>query len=217
MNENEKNITRASQKNPGMAMVIVVTAYIGVQMISDISSLQIVSVFGLALDAGTFIYPFSFTLRDMAQKILGKENTRLLILCAAVINLFMALCFYIISLIPIDISAGGSELWTKVLTPVWRITLASIIAEVFSELLDTEVYSWWVEKVTKRHQWARVVISNAFSVPLDSLLFVFIAFYGKMPIEAVWQIFIGNVILKLIVTLVSIPMIYVVKDSDNPV
>lgn len=198
-------------------MVIVVSAYIGVQMISDIASLQIVSIFGFALDAGTFIYPFSFTLRDVAQKTLGKENTRLLILCAAVINLFMALCFYIVSLIPIDMSAGGSELWTKVLTPVWRITLASIIAEVFSELLDTEVYSWWVEKVTKKHQWARVVISNVFSVPLDSLLFVFIAFYKTMPIEAVWQIFVGNVVLKLIVTLVSIPMIYAVKDSDMPV
>jgi hypothetical protein len=27
------------------------------------------------------------------------------------------------------------------------ITIASIVAEVFSELLDTEVYSWWVKKL----------------------------------------------------------------------
>ncbi len=202
-------------KSASISAVIVISAYIGVQMISDISSLQIVSIFGTALDAGTFIYPFSFTLRDVVQKKMGKENTRILILCAAVINLFMALCFYFISLLPYDKYAGGSDLWIQVLTPVWRITMASIVAEVFSELLDTEVYSWWVEKVTKRHQWARVIVSNVASVPLDSLLFVFIAFFGTMPIDAVWQIFMGNVILKMLVTVLSIPMIYLVKDTNG--
>ncbi|GAP41587.1 queuosine precursor transporter [Flexilinea flocculi] len=205
------------EKRAAISAVIIISAYIGVQMISDISSLQIVSIFGTALDAGTFIYPFSFTLRDVVQKKMGKENARLLIICAAVINLFMALCFYFISLLPYDQNAGGSDLWIRVLTPVWRITIASIVAEVFSELLDTEVYSWWVEKVTKRHQWARVVVSNGFSVPLDSLLFVFIAFFGTMPIDAVWQIFLGNVILKMLVTILSIPMIYLVKDSNGTV
>ena len=49
--------------------------------------------------------------------------------------------------------------------PLWRITIASIIAEVVSELVDTEVYSWFVDRVTTRHQWARVAVSNAVSVP----------------------------------------------------
>ncbi len=197
--------------------MILIAAYIGVQMISDIASLQVVSVFGSALDAGTFIYPFSFTLRDLAQKKMGKANTRALIFSAAAINLVMAISFYLFSLLPIDMEAGGSLQWANVLTPVWRITIASILAEVVSELLDTEVYSWWVEKVTRKHQWLRVLVSNAFSVPVDSLLFAFIAFYGRIPLESVWQIFIGNVILKFIVTLVSIPMIYVVKEDKEPV
>ena len=41
--------------------------------------------------------------------------------------------------------------------------LASIVAEVVSELVDTEVYHWWVTKVTTRHQWARVLVSNGIS------------------------------------------------------
>ncbi len=216
MIENEKTHPNVSLKTAGVAMVVLIAAYIGVQMISDIASLQIVSVFGFALDAGTFIYPFSFTLRDMAHKKMGKENTRVLIFSAAAINLFMALSFYLLSLLPVDLNAGGSEQWTKVLTPVWRITVASIIAEVVSELLDTEVYSWWVEKVTRKHQWLRVLVSNAFSVPVDSLLFAFVAFYGTMPLESVWQIFIGNVVLKFLVTLVSVPMIYIVKEKEDP-
>lgn len=196
------------------AAIIAIAAYIGVQMIADISSLQIVSIFGLALDAGTFIYPISFTLRDIAHKILGKEHTKTLIYSAAGINLFMAGYFFFVSILPVDLSAGGNENWIKVLTPVWRITIASIIAELFSELIDTEIYSWWVEKITKKHLWARVLISNGVSVPVDSLLFAFIAFYGMIPLPAVWQIFIGNVAIKYIVTLVSVPLIYLGKETE---
>lgn len=209
------NAIAEKTKSQLTAMILVVSAYIGVQMMSDIGSLQIVSIFGMALDGGTFVYPFSFTLRDLAQKTLGKKGVKVLIMCAAGINLLMALFFWLISLLPIDVMAGSSEAWAQVLTPVWRITLASIVAEVFSELLDTEVYSFWVEKVTKRYQWARVLISNLFSVPLDSLIFAFGAFYGTMPVNAVWQIFWGNVIVKLVVTLISIPMIYTVKDGGS--
>lgn len=193
-------------------MIFVIAAYIGVQMIADISSLQIVSFFGLALDGGTFIYPFSFTLRDLAHKVLGKQNTRTLIFSAAIINLFMAGFFYIVSLLPIDLVNGGNSAWPAVLTPVWRITIASILAELVSELADTEIYSLWVNRVTRNHQWSRVLVSNAVSVPLDSLLFAFLAFYGNLPIEAVWQIFIGNVIIKFAVTMLSIPLIYLGND-----
>ena len=193
-------------------MVFVIAAYIGVQMIADVSSLQIVSVFGLALDAGTFVYPFSFTLRDLAHKVLGKKNTRALIFSAAAINLFMAGFFYFVSLLPMDIGNGGNPAWPAVLTPVWRITIASILAELISELIDTEMYSWWVNKITRNHQWSRVLVSNAVSVPVDSLLFAFLAFFGNLPTEAVWQIFIGNVVIKFAVTLISIPLIYLGND-----
>lgn len=194
-------------------MVFVIAAYIGVQMISDISSLQIISFFGMALDAGTFIYPFSFTLRDLAHKTLGKQNTRALIFSAAVINLFMAGFFYIVSVLPIDFNGGGSAAWSAVLTPVWRITIASILAELVSELTDTEIYSWWINRITRKHQWSRVLVSNAVSVPVDSLLFAFLAFYGTLPTEVVWQIFWGNVIIKFSVTLISIPLIYLGKEQ----
>jgi uncharacterized integral membrane protein (TIGR00697 family) len=197
-----------------LSALLVSISYIAAQMLSDIGSLQIVRVFGLSLDAGTFIYPITFTLRDLAHKVLGKKLVRILIFAAAVINLMMALYFWLVSLMTPDTDAGSSAAWGAVLAPVWRITVASIIAEVISELSDTEVYHLWVTRITEKYQWVRVLVSNAFSVPLDSLLFSFLAFYGSMPVAIVWQIFWGNVIVKGAVTLVSMPMIYLVKDRN---
>ena len=70
--------------------IVAVGAYVGAQVIADITSVKIGSTFGRAVDMGTFIYPITFTLRDVVHKALGKRAARTLILTAAAVNLFMA-------------------------------------------------------------------------------------------------------------------------------
>ena len=84
-----------------------------------------------------------------------------------------------------------------------------------SQLVDTEVYTLWVERVTRRYQWVRVLVSNAVSVPLDSLVFSWGAFGGVLPRATVWSIFAANVIIKGAVTLVSLPAIYAVPEGEH--
>jgi uncharacterized integral membrane protein (TIGR00697 family) len=102
-----------------------------------------------------------------------------------------------------------------VLAPVWRIVIASILAEVASELTDTEIYHLWVTRVTERFEWTRVLVSNTFSVPLDSLLFVGLAFGGVYPVPVVISIFWANVLVKGAVTLISLPGIYMVRPGGG--
>jgi uncharacterized integral membrane protein (TIGR00697 family) len=192
--------------------VIVSGAYIAFQMMADIASLRIVMVGGFSIDAGTFVYPFTFTLRDLVHKTAGIKAAQVLIITAAVLNLIMAVLFWLTSILPPDLAVGPQEEFGMVLSPVWRIVFASIIAEVVAELIDTEGYRLWVEKVTHRYQWARVLVSNAFSIPIDSLIFVWIAFGGVFPAAVVWSIFVSNVIIKGATTLISLPGIYLVKE-----
>jgi queuosine precursor transporter len=198
-----------------IAWILVSASYIAAQMLSDIASLQIVRFAGLSFDAGTFIYPITFTLRDVAHKVIGIKGVRVLIFAAAGINLFMALFFAFIAGLEPDVFAGASEAWGLVLGPVWRITLASIAAEVLAELIDTEAYRLWVERVTRRYQWLRVLVSNAVSIPIDTIVFVSLAFYGTMPNEALFAIFWANILIKGIVTVLSLPLIYTVKEQPG--
>jgi uncharacterized integral membrane protein (TIGR00697 family) len=110
-----------------------------------------------------------------------------------------------------------------VLAPLWRITIASIVAEVVSELVDTEVYHWFVRRVTTRHQWARVATSNAVSVPIDNVIFAVGAFGAipgfadhalTLPWDVVWEIFVVNLTVKALVSALSLPLIYVSPDRD---
>jgi len=197
--------------------LIILGAYLAAQMFSDILSLKIARVATFSVDVGTLTYPFTFTLRDLVHKVLGRTAARTLIVMAAVINLIMAGLFALAAWLPPDPSWPLQDAFSAVLTPVWRIVCASIVAEVVSELTDTEVYHWWVTRITRRYQWVRVLVSNGVSVPLDSLIFCWGAFAGQLPAATVWSIFWANVLLKGLVTLVSLPGIYLVPASSGPV
>jgi uncharacterized integral membrane protein (TIGR00697 family) len=205
------------------AAVLVIAGYIAAQMVADIASLKIGLVATLAVDMGTFIYPITFTLRDLVHKALGRRAARTLVVTAAVVNLFMAVYLMWAARAPSDPSFTLGPEFSAVLAPLWRITVASIVAEVVSELVDTEVYHWFVTRVTTSHQWARVAVSNAVSLPLDNVLFVVLAFGAipgfedhalTLPWPAVWDIFVVNLTVKAVVTAASVPLIYLSPDRD---
>jgi uncharacterized integral membrane protein (TIGR00697 family) len=199
-----------------MTRVMIVTSfYIATQMLADIASLKIVPFFGFSMDAGTLIYPITFTLRDLVHKVSGKRGARTVILSAGGINLLMAGFFWLVSRFPFDPNTPLQPDWDSVLSPVWRIVIASILAEIVAELTDTEVYHLFVTKVTERYQWARVLSSNTVSVPLDSLIFVWAAFGGVYSNSVVGSIFVANVLLKGAVTLLSLPLIYLVPGRAS--
>ena len=195
--------------------IIVISLYIAAQLLSDIASLKITLIAGFSMDAGTFIYPLTFTIRDLVHKRLGKQVARQVIILAAGINLFMALFFHFTARLPQDPSWGLGREFTAVLGPVWRIVIASIVAEVISELIDTEIYHIWQNRITEKYQWMRVLSSNAVSIPVDSLIFCWGAFGFALPHDVVWSIFFANVMVKGAVTIISLPAIYLVKDQSQ--
>ena len=85
------------QKGPDpipTAGIVAIAVYIAAQLLSDIASLKITVIADFSMDAGTFIYPLTFTIRDLVHKRLGKIAARTVIILAAGINLFMALFLF---------------------------------------------------------------------------------------------------------------------------
>jgi hypothetical protein len=206
---------RSTAVGVGQRGLIVVASYVAAQILADVGSLKIAQVAGFSVDGGTFIYPITFTLRDMVHKLLGRAAARTIIVTAALINLVMAGFFAFLSALPPDPTTPSPGAFAAVLNPVWRIVVASIGAEVVAEFLDTEIYHLWVTRVTRRYQWARVLISNAISIPIDTLIFSWGAFGGVLPTPVVWEIFWFNVVVKGGTTLVSLPAIYLVPERPS--
>lgn len=205
-------------KRTASVLGFLAAAYTAAQILADVASARIVELWGWSVDAGTLVYPFTFTLRDLIHKVAGKRVARTLIFSAAGINLAMVGLFALAAALPADLAVGPQLEFEAVLVPLRRIVLASIAAEVISELVDTEVYQAWVRRLGDRRQWGRVLTSNAVAIPIDSGIFALLAFAGAVPAGSLWEIFIVNVVLKGLVTVLSIPWIYLVRPepSQNP-
>lgn len=200
-------------------LVIAVAGYVAFSLMANIMSVRILRIgpswAEFSIDAGTLTYPLTFTLRDLVHKAGGKGVARVTIVSAALLNVVLALALWTAGVLPGDpaVDGPGQDAFASVLNPVLRITAASVIAQVVAELIDTEIYQLYIKRFGFRHQWGRVLGSNAVSIPVDSVVFVAIAFGGVVPFAVAVSIVWANIVVKGLTSVVSVPLIYAIPDS----
>lgn len=188
--------------------------YVATQIFANILSTKItvLPILNLAVDGGTIIYPLTFTLRDFVHKTWGKNNARQTVIIAAGLNALMFVLFWLVGKMPSDPAWKFQEAYELILLPVGRIVMASIIAQIISELIDTEIFSAIYKKIG---DLSAVFISNFISLTIDSFIFGLIAFLGSLPLATVLQIILANILLKLIISALSAPVIKLVPRLVN--
>jgi len=203
------------------AIVALVGGYVLCQAIADVGATKFVEIAGIALPAGSLMFAVTFTLRDLLHKRLGVQWARAAIVCAALFNVVQALYLAGMAALPAPVYFQNAEAWAAIFSIVPAIAVASITAEVVSELVDTEVYNVWKNKLGRLPQWTRVLASNAVSLPLDSLIFGTLAFVWLPPVfggeaypfSVAMTMVGGQIVWKAIITVVSMPGIYLVKEE----
>lgn len=211
-------------KKQGLTLAVVLVAlYIGAQCIADVAATKMLLLASVVMPGGTLMFALTFTLRDILHKQLGRKATLVTIVMGAVVNILLASYLALVDALPAPPFFGLAEQWGQVFAWVPSITLGSILAEMLSQWVDTEVYELWVRKVTRRFQWSRVLVSNAFGLTVDSVTFGLMAFtvlplvFGgeSLPVLTALSIGFGQIIYKALVTVVSLPFIYTVKDGPG--
>jgi hypothetical protein len=203
------------------AVTFLIGLYVICQAIADVSATKLVEIGPIVLPAGSMIFAVTFTVRDLLHKRLGKTWAQAAIIVAAVGNILQALYLAWVSKMSYPPFFQNGEAWSAIFAIVPAITIASITAEVVSELIDTEVYHFWSHRFRGFPQWSRVIVSNMVSLPIDSLVFATLAFvilpplFGgeTLPLGAALALTAGQIVFKAAVTLISMPSIYFVSEK----
>ncbi|MDM7934945.1 MAG: queuosine precursor transporter [Methanothrix sp.] len=208
------------------ATIILCGLYLFFSLAGNIAATKVTYFGSLVMDAG-FIYSLTFTWRDLIHKQLGRSAAITTIWLAAAINLLAAAYFQLVVMLPAQADwagSGGQAAWAFIfgivegsggqalLSLQMRVVLGSIITALLAELVDTQVYHLWTSMRRGWPQWTRVFVSNAVSIPLDSILFPLMAFTGILGAEAILQMFFTNMIVKAAVTLLVFWTIYLVPE-----
>ncbi len=185
---------------------LLIGLYVTCEIIANVTASKPVALAGIVVPAAVFIYALTFTLIDLVNERFGKQGARYVIYTAFTANLLLAAYIRWAIWLPPAPFYKGQEAFAAVLGSTPRIVAASLIAYLISSLIDTEVFAWWRAHVGG-YRWLRVLTSNAVSTFVDSATFITLAFWGVFP---VWPLIEGQYLIKMGVTLVSIPLIYTI-------
>ncbi len=193
-----------------MGSTLLIALYIACELIANITASKPVDLFGFVAPGGVFIYAITFTLIDLVNERMGKQGAQKVVLAAFAANTLLALYSMFIILLPSPGYFTNQTAIAAVLGSTPRIVAASLLAYLISSLIDVEIFAAWKRRVGGR-KWARVIVSNAVSTAVDSALFVTVAFAGSMPLL---PLIAGQYLIKMVVTIVSVPLIYASKYVD---
>lgn len=180
----------------------------GLVVIAAILANKIVLFFSFSVPAGIVVMSSTYLITDYLAEKWGRQTAT-----RAVWAGFYALATLIIALeIAIRWPAAPmaqerAEQFASVLGLTPRISLASIIAYLFSQHHDVWAYHFWKDRFKGKHLWLRNNASTIVSQLIDSILFITIAFYGIFPIG---QMIVEMWLIKTVIALLDTPFIYLV-------
>jgi uncharacterized integral membrane protein (TIGR00697 family) len=189
--------------------IILIGLYIACELIANVTASKPVQLGGIIVPAAIFIYALTFTLIDLINESLGKQGARKVIVAAFIANLLLAAYSHLAVILPHPPFYSGQEAFAGVLGSTPRIVMASLTAYLVSAFIDAEIFAFWRVHL-RGPKWVRVLVSNAISTWVDSVVFITLAFYGIMP---VWILIKGQYIVKMAITFVSLPLIYLVRGQ----
>lgn len=194
-----------------MGPTLLIALYVACELIANITANKPVTVGGLVAPGGVFIYALTFTLIDLINERLGQPGARRVVWAAVGANLLLAIYTALVSSLPSPAFYTGQEAFAAVLGSTPRIVSASLLAYLVSSLIDIEVYAIWKRRVGG-YRWVRVLVSNAVSTAIDSVVFVTVAFWGILPLA---PLITGQYAIKMAVTVLSVPLIYLARTLSS--
>jgi uncharacterized integral membrane protein (TIGR00697 family) len=201
---------RLSGQAPRVTAAIVLSGiYIACELIANITASKPVAVGSIVVPAAVFIYALTFTLVDLINERMGKDGARKVVYTAFAANILLAGNVQLSVNLPPAPFYQAQVAFRGVLGSTPRIVAASLSAYMVSSLIDIEVFAWWRERVGG-YRWARVLASNAVSTLIDSIIFITVGFWGVFPVLPLIR---GQYIVKMAVTGVSLPLIYLVRAA----
>jgi len=188
----------------GHRLAILTGLYVGVVCSAQIGANKIVELpwTDLSAPGGTYLIGLALALIEVAHHTAptrreGWLNAQIMVALGFLASGILAAWIAIVDAMP---AAAPTEF--GFLAGTWRIVIGSLAAFAVSETIDNGFGAWLRGRVPDP---VRVVTTNAVSVPLDSLVFLAIAFGSLEFIE-------GQIVAKLAATVVlGIPIVLVLR------
>lgn len=205
-------------------MLFYLTAlFSGLLVVSNILGVKLFAVGDFMLPAAVIVYMATFLITDVIGEVYGKKNARRTVQAGFFTQVVVLFFIYLaIELPPAPAFTMQAE-YEMILGGSFQVIVASLVSYMVSQHLDVSIFHKLKARHGTRKLWLRNNASSGVAQLADTGVFITIAFWGAVPVSAMFGMILAQYVVKMIIVLLDTPIVYLLVkiarsrnwDDDN--
>lgn len=186
----------------------IMTLFAGVLLISNLGAVKLVAFGPILTDGGAVLFPLAYIFGDVLTEVYGYRHTRRAIWMGFFVMLLAVAALTLVRHLPAAPEWRDQQAFEAILGFFPRIVVASLVAYLFGEFVNSYILARMKVKSRGQHLWKRLIGSTVAGQFFDTVIFGVIAFGGLLdPWEMARFVAIGWAF-KVGVEVLMLPLTY---------
>jgi hypothetical protein len=162
------------------------------------------------LSVGILPYPVTFLITDLISEIYGKKRANDMVVVGIFASIFSLLIVFVSNVVPATSwSPVDGGMFSTVFGNTALAVFASMMAYLFAQFIDIQIYHFWKRLTKGKHLWLRNNFSTFSSQFVDTLtILVLLCSFGIIEWSKFKGLLIAGFIFKALIALCDTPFLY---------
>jgi uncharacterized integral membrane protein (TIGR00697 family) len=187
---------------------IISAVFVALLLLSNISAVKLIEFGPLITDGGLFLFPLVYIAGDILTEVYGFKAARRVIYTGFAIGVLAAFTYWLVQIAPPASSWGNQAAFESILGFVPQIVVASVLAFLAGQLINSYVLVKIKEKTHERKLWLRLIGSTAAGELADTIVFTFIASLGRLSFDEFLNYLVVGYLYKTLIEVILLPITY---------
>lgn len=162
------------------------------------------------ISVGILPYPITFLITDILSEVYGKRKANEVVTAGIFASFFSLLIVWASDSVPATSwSPISDSLFTMVFGATAIAVLASMMAYLFAQYVDIQIFHFWKRVTRGKHLWLRNNFSTFFSQFIDTFtVLALLCSFGKIDWSLFGALLLSGFLFKVLIALLDTPFLY---------
>lgn len=162
------------------------------------------------ISVGILPYPITFLITDIISEVYGKREANQIVTIGIFASFFSMLIVFVSGIVPAtDWSPVSNTLFNKVFGATAIAVLASMLAYLFAQYIDIQLFHFWKRLTKGKHLWLRNNFSTFLSQFVDTFtVLILLCSFGKIEWKLFSSLLLSGFLFKVLIAALDTPLLY---------